>query len=75
MNYTDIVGEIMNLLILFIGIIIGILIAGSIFVYVTLHNDNKSTIRDMKNYIDELERENTDLKARNKRLKEALRKT
>lgn len=43
--------------------------------YVTLHNDNKSTIRDMKNYIDELELENTDLKARNKRLKEALRKT
>lgn len=65
----------MNLLILFVGIIIGILIAGSIFVYVTLRNDNTNTINDMKKYIDELERENTDLKARNKRLKEALRKT
>lgn len=65
----------MNLLILFVGIIIGILISGSIFVYVTLRNDKTNAINDMKKYIEDLERENTDLKARNKRLKEALRKT
>lgn len=64
----------MNLLILFVGIIIGILIAGSIFIIVH-RNDNQNAIDDMKSYINELERENIDLKARNKRLKEALRKT
>lgn len=67
----------MNLLILFVGIIIGILIAGSIFTYITIKNDGERSkvTKDMQNYIDELERENIDLKARNKRLKEALRKT
>lgn len=67
----------MNLLILFIGIIIGVLIAGSIFTYITIKNDGErdKAAKDMQNYIDELERENIDLKTRNKRLKEALRKT
>lgn len=67
----------MNLLILFIGIIIGILIAGSIFAYITIKNDGErgKVAKDMQNYIEDLERENIDLKARNKRLKEALRKT
>lgn len=67
----------MNLLILFIGIIIGILIAGSIFTYITIKNDGErgKVTKDMQNYIEDLERENIDLKTRNKRLKEALRKT
>lgn len=67
----------MNLLILFIGILIGILIAGSIFAYITIKNDGERSkvAKDMQNYIEDLERENIDLKARNKRLKEALRKT
>lgn len=65
----------MNLLILFIGILIGVLITGSVFGYISYKNPNGKAMQDAKKYIDELERENIDLKARNKRLKEALRKT
>lgn len=64
----------MNLLILFVGIIIGILISGTIFT-ITIHNEKQNAVDDMKSYINELERENVDLKERNRRLKEALRKT
>ena len=66
----------MNLLILLIGILVGILISGSIFVYLVLREepDNKS-IKAMKDYIFELEEENKELKTQVNKLKEALRKT
>lgn len=64
----------MNLLIFMIGVLVGILISGSIFVFITLKNDPKpdtDSIKAMKEYIQDLESENEELKERNARLKEA----
>lgn len=53
----------MELLILFVGILIGILISGGIFTAIIMKNDD---------YIHQLEDENENLKERNARLKENI---
>lgn len=66
----------MNILILFVGIFLGILIAGSIFVYVVYKEEPETnSIKAMKDYIFELEEQNRELKTQVNKLKEALRKT
>ena len=52
------------------GIIVGILIAGSTFAYITIKRDNNPSIKAMHDYIRELEEKNTELEERNARLKE-----
>lgn len=60
----------MIFIVFMVGILVGILIAGSIFVYLTIKKDNNPSIKAMHDYIHQLEEENEELKQRNARLKE-----
>ena len=62
----------MTFVIFMVGILVGILIAGSVFVYLTIKKDNNPSIKAMHDYIHQLEEENEELKQRNARLKENI---
>ena len=65
-----IVGDKMAFVIFMVGVLVGILIAGSVFVYLTIKKDNNPSIKAMHDYIHQLEEENEELKQRNAKLKE-----
>ena len=60
----------MIFIVFMVGILVGILIAGSIFAYLTIKRDDSPSIKAMHDYIHELEEKNTELEARNAKLKE-----
>ena len=65
----------MNLLIFCAGILVGIVLSGSIFAYLVYKKEPESdtnSIKAMKDYIFELESEVSDLKETNKKLRETI---